>query len=248
MESAERARSFDAEATAYELGRPEYPQAALDWWADRGGLPRDAPVLDLAAGTGKLTRLLRARGVNVVAVEPLPNMRRQFVLAVPGATVLDGTAESIPLGDDSMGAVFAGQAFHWFDPQPAIAEIRRVLRPGGGLGLIWNDDDRSNDWVDRLSALKREESPAPASSAPPVDVLDGPFDVEHVDIPWTTTTTTERLLANIRSRSYFASMPEEKREAAMAPFRAVLDELSPVGSGESIAHPLIARVYWCTPR
>lgn len=248
MSPSERARSFDAEAAAYEHGRPEYPKAALDWWAERGGLPTDGPVLDLAAGTGKLTRLLRARGVNVIAVEPLANMRRQFALAVPGATVLDGTAEAIPLGDDSMTAVFAAQAFHWFDPQRAIPEIRRVLRAGGGFGLIWNDDDTSNEWVARMSALKRAGSPAPVASSPPVDVLDDAFHVERIDISWTTTTTIERLLANVRSRSYFAAMPDDQREAAMAPFRAVLNELGEQGTDEPIVHPLIARVFWCTPR
>ncbi|MCU1502912.1 MAG: methyltransferase, partial [Ilumatobacteraceae bacterium] len=153
-----RARSFDATAAAYELGRPGYPLAAIDWWAAQGAFPAGGRVLDLAAGTGKLTRALVDRGCEVVAVEPLANMRAQLADVLPAVALLDGTAEAIPLPDASIDSVFVGQAFHWFDQPAALAEIHRVLRPGGGLGLIWNDEDRSQheEWVALVSAVKHE--------------------------------------------------------------------------------------------
>ena len=122
---------FARAADAYERGRPRYPSDAIEWLA--GFLAE--PVVDLAAGTGVLTRALAARGFEVVAVEPVAEMR---ALIGAGATVLDGTAEAIPLDDASAGAVTVAQAFHWFDVPRALAEIAPVLRPGGVLALLFN--------------------------------------------------------------------------------------------------------------
>jgi SAM-dependent methyltransferase len=118
----------------YQRGRPDYPPAV----ADTGGLPASATVLDLAAGTGKLTRLLVSRFARVVAVEPDINMRRLLKKSLPEAEALDGSAERIPLADDSVDAVFVGQAFHWFDDECALTEIARVLRAHGALVVTWN--------------------------------------------------------------------------------------------------------------
>lgn len=118
----------------YERGRPGYPQAVVGV-AD---LPRSATVLELGAGTGKLTRLLLEELAHVVAVEPDPGMRRRCAALCPGATLLAGTAEAIPLADASVDGVFAAEAFHWFAHEPALAEIARVLRPRGALVLLWN--------------------------------------------------------------------------------------------------------------
>src|SRR3954463_6409624 len=114
-----RARSFDALAAEYERGRPGWPAAALDAMADRLGLHASSTVLDLAAGTGKLTRLLVPRFATVIAVEPLDGMRAVLERVVPGVRALAGTAESIPLEDASVDAVVVAEAFHWFDPAPA---------------------------------------------------------------------------------------------------------------------------------
>lgn len=146
---ARRAASFDAVAEAYERARPGYPHDAVRWLV--GEPPRD--VLDLAAGTGKLTRSLVAIGHRVTAVEPLPAMRGQLVRAVPGATALDGTAERIPAADASFDVVTVAQAFHWFDHERALPEIARVLRPGGELALVWNRRDESVPWVAELGVL-----------------------------------------------------------------------------------------------
>lgn len=143
---------FSRTAKEYERGRPSYPPEAVRELMRALGLAAGARVLDLAAGTGKLTRLLLEAGLDVVAVEPLAAMRAELVAALPDVEALDGTAEAIPLAGATVEAVLVAQAFHWFDPPCALAEIHRVLRPGGALGLIWNSWDDSGGWLARVSA------------------------------------------------------------------------------------------------
>jgi len=157
------AAGFSAAAEAYERARPGYPDEAVAWVADRLGIGPGRDVLDLAAGTGKLTRQLVPFGARIVAVEPLDAMRAELERAVPEADALAGTAEAIPLADGSVDAVMCAQAFHWFRPDEAVREIRRVLRVGGGLALLWNGrdlDDRKHALVDELLAPHRSEFPA----------------------------------------------------------------------------------------
>jgi SAM-dependent methyltransferase len=146
--------SFDRVVDAYERARPQYAPDALAWLAVRLPLRR---VLDLGAGTGKLTRQLVALGADVVAVEPGNEMRAMLQRVLPGVEAHAGSAEAIPLPDESVDAVTAAQAFHWFRTGEALAEIHRVLRPGGGFAFLWNhwdDDDplllELNDLVDAL--------------------------------------------------------------------------------------------------
>jgi SAM-dependent methyltransferase len=134
------ARGFGLAADLYERGRPDYPGPAIAWLVDRLGLRPGRTVVDLAAGTGKLTRLLLPSGADVIAVEPIAEMRA----LIRGARAIEGTAEAIPLPDASADAVTVGQAFHWFRDAEALAEIHRVLRRGGGLGLIWNTRDETD--------------------------------------------------------------------------------------------------------
>jgi ubiquinone/menaquinone biosynthesis C-methylase UbiE len=154
---------FARSAGAHERGRPSYPEAALAYVRDL--LPAGASVLDLAAGTGKLTRQLLAAGLRVTAVEPVAEMR---AVLPPKATALDGTAERVPLGDESMDGVTVGQAFHWFDGEAALAEIARVLRSAGLLALLWNrrvEDDPVNEAIEELVAPYRETTPSHRSGA-----------------------------------------------------------------------------------
>jgi ubiquinone/menaquinone biosynthesis C-methylase UbiE len=128
-------------AESYERRRPTYPAALLEWLADRLQLSPGTTVIDLGAGTGKLTRDLVPTGAHVIAVEPLPEMRAQLEAAVPGAKVLAGSAEELLLPDESVDAVVAASAFHWFDTDRALEEIHRVLVPGGALGTVGNGRD-----------------------------------------------------------------------------------------------------------
>jgi SAM-dependent methyltransferase len=154
---------FARSADAYERGRPDYPPAAVRYVVDR--LPAGAEVLDLAAGTGKLTRSLLDAGVEVTAVEPVAEMR---VVLPARAHALEGTAEAIPLEPGSVDAVTVGQAFHWFDGEAALAEVARVLRPRGLLALLWNRrvlDDPVNAAIEELVGPHRGEVPAHRTGA-----------------------------------------------------------------------------------
>jgi SAM-dependent methyltransferase len=144
------ARSFGSVADLYEASRPEYADGAVDWVAERLPLRE---VLDLAAGTGKLTRQLVARGARVVAVEPDPEMRAVFARVLPGVPVRDGRGEAIPLADASVDVVAVGQAFHWFEAEAALAEMHRVTRPGGGFALLWNRWSEHDPILSRFDAL-----------------------------------------------------------------------------------------------
>ena len=156
-------RGFSRSADAYERGRPGYPEAAVAQIASR--LAAGATVLDLAAGTGKLTRPLLAVGLGVIAVEPVAEMRSALPASV---RALEGTAEAIPLAAGEVDGVVVGQAFHWFDGDAALAEIHRVLRPAGLLALLWNtrvENDPVNRAIDELLAPYRRGAPTQRSDA-----------------------------------------------------------------------------------
>jgi SAM-dependent methyltransferase len=135
------AEGFARGAGAYERGRPSYPPEAVSWLVEQLGMASGRRVLDLAAGTGKLTRLLVATGASLIAVEPVAEMRSALAGLAPRVDVRAGTAEAIPLPDASVDAVAIAQAFHWFASETALAEIARVLTPTGRLGLVWNRRD-----------------------------------------------------------------------------------------------------------
>jgi len=149
--------SFDRVVDAYERARPQYAPDALAWLAVRLPLRR---VLDLGAGTGKLTRQLVALGADVVAVEPGNEMRAMLQRVLPGVEAHAGSAEAIPLPDESVDAVTAAQAFHWFRTGEALAEIHRVLRPGGGFALLWNQLNQDDPLLGAVDDLLRPRDPA----------------------------------------------------------------------------------------
>jgi SAM-dependent methyltransferase len=146
---SDRARSFESVAAEYERHRPGYPEEALRWAAEQLGLDPGARVLDIGAGTGKLTRRLVSLGYDVVAVEPGAPLLDQLRAAVPRAEALEAPAESIPVQDETVDAAFAGQAYHWFDRERALPELQRVIKTGGGLVLLWN-------WWNERDPLQRE--------------------------------------------------------------------------------------------
>jgi SAM-dependent methyltransferase len=239
-----RATSFDSTASAYEYGRPEYPAEALNWWTDRGAFPLGGCVLDLGAGTGKLTRSLLGRGCELIAVEPLQNMRAEFARVLPHVPVLDGNAEAIPLADQSVDSVLVAQAFHWFDASLALAEIARVLKPGGGLGLIWNDDDTTVPWVALYSDRKHRSHPddiniqevaRPAAEHPQF------VNFTDFDCSWTQATSRARLLANVVSRSYVSVLSPIHRQPILDPIEELLAQ-----QPEPVLFPHTTYATWCT--
>jgi SAM-dependent methyltransferase len=149
----EAAKGFAKEALAYARGRPEYPVALDGWLRDALQLDEERTVVDLGAGTGKFTRRLLATGANIIAVEPVSEMLAQLTRIVPDVAARSGTAENIPVNDGAVDAVVCAQSFHWFASKTALAEIRRVLKPGGRLGLIWNVRNESVDWCAAMTAI-----------------------------------------------------------------------------------------------
>ncbi len=159
---------FERQAEAYERGRPDYPPAAIDWLSSKLQLRPGRLVVDVGAGTGKLTRALLRSGAEAVAVEPVAAMRQVLARETPAARALDGTAEALSLPDHSADAIVAGQAFHWFDGDVALPEFHRVLRPGGRLGLIWNrrrDDQPLQRAIDEIIEPYRAGTPGLGSGA-----------------------------------------------------------------------------------
>jgi ubiquinone/menaquinone biosynthesis C-methylase UbiE len=224
---SERAQSFDRVAAEYERGRPGYPVAILDLLP----LGPDAEVLDLAAGTGKLTRVLVTRYRRVTAVEPLDGMRAILEQVVPEAHSLAGTAQAIPLDDASVDGVFVASALHWFSTDEVIAEIARVLRPGGILAAVWNnlsDPSRLPDaYMDYLKALE-PDSPFHVENGHPwtEPLRRGPFrDEQEATVESEQFQTRDAELDYARSLSLIAHRPEEERERIMRD----LDALLPAG-------------------
>jgi SAM-dependent methyltransferase len=222
---ANRARSFDRVAEEYERGRPGYPDDVLDLLP----VADDAVVLDLAAGTGKLTRVLARRYRRVIAVEPLDGMRAIVARAAPAAEALDGRAEAIPLGDAEVDAVFVAQAIHWFANDEAITEIGRVLRPGGVLAVVRNetiDEEPSplpEAYRERMRALfadrthSEEDWRDAVARGPFGEISDG--SVEHEQV-----SDREAVLAFALSLSLVAHRPDAERRRVMDELGAVLPE------------------------
>lgn len=146
-------RGYSKEAGAYESGRPEYPEALAGWLTGPLGLGAHQTVVDVGAGTGKFTRRLVATGAEVIAVEPVDAMRAQITGRLGQVRALAGTAQVLPLPDASADVIVCAQAFHWFASTEVLEEFRRVLKPGGRLGLVWNVRDESVDWVAALTAI-----------------------------------------------------------------------------------------------
>jgi SAM-dependent methyltransferase len=213
--SQRRSLSFGQEAAAYERGRPSYPPEAIDWLLS----PDARDVLDLGAGTGKLTIRLVERGLDVVAVDPIPEMLELLSASLPDVPALLGTAEEIPLPDNSVDSVLVAQAWHWFDPVRAIKEVARVLRPGGRLGLVWNTRDERLGWVKDLGRIVGHENDPFNNEV----TLPEPFaDVERHQVEWTSYLTPQALIDLVASRSYCITSPTEVRTRTLDQVRELL--------------------------
>jgi len=228
----DRSLSFGSAAGAYERGRPSYPPEAIDWL-----LPRDArQVLDLGAGTGKLTARLVQRGLDVVAVDPIPDMLEVLRAALPDTRALLGTAEDIPLPDNSVDTVLVAQAWHWVDPERAIPEVARVLRPGGRLGLVWNTRDERLGWVRELGEIigsdgdrDRFDVTLPTSFTEP----------ERHQVEWTSYLTPQALIDLVSSRSYCITSPTEVRSQTLDRVRELLATHPALANSSGLAMPYV---------
>ena len=210
-------RRFGAAAGDYVAGRPDYPAGIVAWLVGDAGT-----VVDVGAGTGKLTAALVAPGRDVVAVEPDAGMLAALAEQVPAARALRGTGEALPLPDASADAVVYGQAWHWVDVPAASAEAARVLRPGGALGLVWNVRDTSVDWVRELGDVIRGSAAERMidSDAVAVDPPFGPL--ERRDVSWTRPMTVDDLVAMAASRSYVIALSPEERAGVLDGVRSLL--------------------------
>ena len=230
-----------ADGARYQAVRPDYPADALEYLAGALGLTGASRVLDLGAGTGILTRQLRERFCEVAAVEPSAGMRSVLAAALDSVTVIDGRDTGIPLPDDCVDAVFVAQAFHWFDGPRALEEIHRVLVPGGGLALLWNNRDVSVEWVAALCHAMRWDICRPyAAETDYTPVLAaGPFrDIERRRFRHRQILDRQGLYQRVLTTSYIAIMDEPERHALMADVAAVVEELP-----EPITFPYVTEVY-----
>jgi SAM-dependent methyltransferase len=240
-----RALSFGSVAAEYAALRPGYPADAVAFLVGDGG----RRVLDVGAGTGLLTEVVLGAGHDVTAVDPSPEMLAELVARLPAVTAAVGSAEALPVDDASVDAVIAGQAAHWFDPAPAAREIRRVLRPGGVLGLIWNTRDERTPWVGALGELICAEARGHEADQGVVDRFaeELPAQVDVFESGIVQPVTPENVVAGIATRSYVALMDDVRRAAFLAGVRELLDEHPDTRGRELLELPYVTRAYRLTP-
>jgi len=240
-----RAAAFGPAAALYERGRPPYPPAALDWLLP----PTARRVLDLGAGTGKLTRQLVARGLDVAAVEPSDGMRAELTRVLPGTPALAGSAEQIPLPDGSVDAVLSAQAWHWVDPARAVPEVARVLAPRGTLGLVWNERDERVSWVAELGRTigeergRDDEAGENTSDHPQVGPPFSPL--ERHDVAWIHRLSVTGLLDMVASRSYVILLPPDERQALLGRVRRLVATDPAVAGRTEITLPYVTQCWRC---
>ncbi|HET6375662.1 MAG TPA: methyltransferase domain-containing protein [Methylocella sp.] len=241
---------YSAKAAAYSAGRPGYPPGIIGWLQDALRLKEGSCVLDLGAGTGKLLPYLRAAGARLFAAEPVPAMLEELKAGSPDVVALEAAAEDLPLESGSLDAVVCAQSFHWFANEQALFEIRRVLKPGGALGLIWNMRDESVPWVAELARIMapyegntprhhrgewRRLFPAPGFSA----LREERFPHSHAGPP-------ERVIVDrALSVSFIAALPPKEQAKAAAQVRKLIAQTPALAGKEEVSFPYETRAYSC---
>jgi ubiquinone/menaquinone biosynthesis C-methylase UbiE len=237
-----RSRSFELVADVYERGRPEYPADAIAWLVEQLDLRPGRTVLDLAAGTGKLTRGLVGTGAHVIAVEPGQQMLAQLRRVLPDVEALVGGAEAIPLEDGSVDAVTVGSAFHWFRHDEAVPELHRVLRSGGAVGLIWSSRDRERPLQQEISELIKPLVPPnrPAVGRSTIALAESPLfgQIEQRNFPFVQKLDADGVADRIASVSFVAAAPAERRAELDRKLREVV-----AAEGGVVDFPYVAEVY-----
>ncbi|WP_025128357.1 class I SAM-dependent methyltransferase [Pseudomonas sp. PH1b] len=244
------ADGYQQAADTYVRGRPDYPSALDPWLRETLGLEPGRVVVDLGAGTGKFTGRLLATGAQVIAVEPVAEMRARLAAALPLAQALDGSAEAIPLRDASVDVLVCAQAFHWFASNAALDEIHRVLKPGGKLALVWNLRDARVPWVARLDGIVnalqgdtpryytgawRQVFPHPGF---------GPLQEQHFSQGHSG--SVENVIFNrVRSTSFIAALPEAERQAVDRQIAALIDSEPQLRGRAEVTVPYETAAFHC---
>ncbi|WP_456027217.1 methyltransferase domain-containing protein [Pseudomonas capeferrum] len=243
-------QGFSAQAVTYAQGRPDYPRQLTGWLTDALHIDAQSTVIDLGAGTGKFTRLLSTLAPTLVAVEPVEAMGAQLNKLLPDVRLVNGTAESIPLETAVADAVVCAQAFHWFSTEAALAEIHRVLKPDGRLGLVWNVRDESVDWVAAITDIItpyegdtprfhtgrwREAFTGEYFSAPEMTC----FAYQHVGSP------QEVIMDRFLSVSFIAALPAAEKARVTAQLQALIDTHPALRGRDTVAFPYQTQAYVC---
>ena len=244
------ATGFADGAYVYAASRPTYPDAALGWLGDRLSIGRDSRVVEVGAGTGLFTRLLLGTGANVLATDPVPEMLAHLSSALPGIATAMATADALPVADGSVDALICATAFHWFATPQVLAEFRRVLRPGGTIGLIWNVRDVSVPWVRQLSDITdryQEDAPRQRSQAWR-EVFPAPgftplhetvMRYDHVGAP------EDVIVGRTLSTSFIAALPDSRRDDVIAEVRTLIATTPELAGRDTVAFPYLTKAYDC---
>jgi SAM-dependent methyltransferase len=243
-------QGFSTQARTYAQGRPGYPRQLTGWLTDALGIDARSTVIDLGAGTGKFTRLLSSLAPTLIAVEPVAEMGAELAKLLPGVRLVNGTAESIPLASASADAVVCAQAFHWFSSEAALAQIHRVLKPDGRLGLVWNVRDESVDWIAAITAIItpyegdtprfhsgrwREAFTGEYFSAPELTC----FAYHHVGSP------KEVIMDRILSVSFIAALPAAEKATVTAQLQHLIDTHPALKGRDTVAFAYQTQAYAC---
>lgn len=243
-------QGFSTQAVTYAQGRPDYPRQLTGWLADALQISAQSTVIDLGAGTGKFTRLLSSLAPTLIAVEPVAAMGAQLAKLLPDVRLVDGTAESIPLATASADALVCAQAFHWFSTRAALAEIHRVLKPGGRLGLVWNVRDESVDWVAAITQIITPyEGDTPRfHSGRWREAFIGEYfsDPEMICFPYSHVGSPQEVIMDrFLSVSFIAALPAAQKARVTEQLRTLIDTHPALKGRDTVAFPYQTQAYRC---
>ncbi|MBJ2287105.1 class I SAM-dependent methyltransferase [Pseudomonas sp. MF6755] len=243
-------QGFSTQAVTYAQGRPDYPRQLTGWLTEALHISAQSTVIDLGAGTGKFTRLLSSLAPTLIAVEPVAAMGAQLAKLLPDVRLVDGTAESIPLATASADALVCAQAFHWFSTRAALAEIHRVLKPDGRLGLVWNVRDESVDWVAAITEIITPyEGDTPRfHSGRWREAFTGEYfsDPEMICFPYSHVGSPQEVIMDrFLSVSFIAALPAAQKARVTEQLRTLIDTHPALKGRDTVAFPYQTQAYRC---